>query len=353
MGDESFFRDRFRRSLTELLDPATAEYCISDLDLSQTPLEEVLDLARTPSLLAPLQLFFLRNARELFTRSGGDENALKPAAAAGKKKHGDFPANVEQFLAHSSSPPAAVLVFIADHLHLPADRQRISLEDKTKLQRLEATLGPLGEFIYCGQLPEAQAATLAQQAASDCDSALAAEDALQLVQMQDGNLGIIEREVEKLALHAGAGAPITAEAIAALVPAGQLGSGFELASLLARGATVPCLACLHRIWAAEGDGAAIGLVFQLSRAFAMALILRQHGVRDRRGLYATLPEGLRPPGFAADLILAVSRNMPESLLRRGIELLHAADVELRSSPPSPPLIFERLIFELTRPTGVH
>ncbi|MGH9483153.1 MAG: hypothetical protein ACRD1L_13780, partial [Terriglobales bacterium] len=107
------------------------------------------------------------------------------------------------------------------------------------------------------------------------------------------------------------------------------------------------LACLRRIWAGEGDAGAIGLVFQLSRAFAMALILRQQGVRDRRTLYQALPEGLRPPGFAADLILAVSRHMPEALLQRGIELLHAADVELRSSTPSPALVFERLIFQLT------
>ncbi|MGH9483115.1 MAG: DNA polymerase III subunit delta, partial [Terriglobales bacterium] len=234
VGDEVYFRDRFRRQIASLLDPATRDFSLLDLDLSETPLDEALDLARTPSLLAPLQILFLHNARDLFGRGGasGDEAAAKPAA--GKKKHGDFPANLERYARLTQgAPPSAVLVFVADHVHLPADRQRIGMEDKSRLQRIEATLGAVGEVVYCGRVPESEAAALARQAALDQGSALSAADALTLVQMLDGNLAVVEREVEKLALHAAPGGAITAEAIAALVPPSRQGSGFELALLLA------------------------------------------------------------------------------------------------------------------------
>jgi len=346
VGDELYFRDQFRRSLLALLDPAGLEYGLFDEDLATTPLDDVLDRARTPSLMAPLQIFFLRNAKDLFGRGGGGAEPAKKTA--GKKKHGDFPANLERFArATSASPPPAVLVFYADHVHLPADRQRLSLEDKGRLQRLEATLGATGELVLCAQPGEAQATALAQQMARELGAELPAAGARLLVEMLDANLALLQREVEKLCLHAPAGQPLRQEAIHELVTASRLGSAYDLATHLARRERAPSLAGLHRLWAEEGDAGAIGLVFQLSRAFSMALILRQQQVRDRSSLYQALPEGLRPPGFAADAILAISRHMSAPRLRRAVLLLQAADVELRSSPPSAELLFERMVFTLT------
>ena len=346
VGDELYFRDQFRRSLEARLNPATLEFSLFDEDLASTPLDEVLDRARTPSLMAPLQIFFLRNAKDLFGRGGA---AAEPAKkSAGKKKHGDFPANLERFVRDTpGSPPPAVLVFFADHVHLPADRQRLSLEDKGRLQRIEATLGAAGELVMCAQPSEAQAVALAQRMAKEQGAELPPAGSRLLVEMLDANLALIQREVEKLCLHAPAGEPIRAESIHDLVAASHVGSAYELASRLARRERAASLACLRRIWAEEGDAGAIGLVFQLSRAFSMALILRQQQVRDRSALYQALPEGLRPPGFAADTILAISRHMPEARLRRAVVMLQAADVELRSSPPSAELIFERLLLALT------
>ncbi|HET9784190.1 MAG TPA: hypothetical protein VFP94_04425, partial [Terriglobales bacterium] len=107
------------------------------------------------------------------------------------------------------------------------------------------------------------------------------------------------------------------------------------------------LASLDRLWAEEGDGAAIGLVFQLSRAMAMAWVVRQQRASDRRALYQVLPEGLRPPGFAADSILALARHMDEDRLTLALRQLHQADAALRASPPSARLLFEQMVLALT------
>jgi DNA polymerase-3 subunit delta len=318
-----------------------------DFDLGETPLEAVLDQARTPSLMAPRQVFYLRNARELFGRGGGgDENA-----AQGKKRHGDFPANLQRFAAAMGDPPEAQLLFVADHLHLPADRARLSLEDKGRLQRIQTTLGAVGELVECAAVSVPQAARWAQRMAQERGCRLDAAPAQTLAELLEGQLGQLEREVEKLCLHAGGAGAIDAAAVAALLPAAGVSSGYALADRLAAGERAASLACLARLWAEEGDGGAIGLVFQLSRVFEMALVVRQEKAADKRALYQVLPDGLRPPGFAADAVLAIARRMREPTLRRALAGLHAADVELRSSPLSARLVLERLVLALTRPAA--
>ncbi|HET9783894.1 MAG TPA: DNA polymerase III subunit delta [Terriglobales bacterium] len=343
-GDESYFRDRFRAALRDQLAPETLEFGWRDEDLAATPLDAVLDWALNPSLMAPQQVFWVRNARELYGRGTATaaDTGSEEAPAAGKKKHGAFPDNLRRFTEHAGEPPAAVVVFVADHIHIAADRARMGLDDKSRLQRIEATLGAVGPVIACAQATEAQAAALAQQMALDLGSSLSAPQARRLAEVLDGQLALLQREIEKLALHASGGA-ITDAAIAALVTGAASASAFELAECIARGDRAGALGRLRAWLASEGESEAIGLIFQLSRAFSMALLAREARVSDRSRLYQVLPEGLRPPGFAADSILAIARRMPEARLRQLLPALQEADMALRSSPPSVGLVLERAL----------
>jgi len=335
-GDEVYLRDQFCSALAGLLPAETLGFSRFDADLATTPLDAILDQARSPSLMAPLQVFFVRNAKELFGR--------------GEKKHGDFPANLQRFAADVGTPPAApaaVVVFICDHLHLPADERRMSLEDKTRLQRIETTLGACGELVRCARVSESQAALIAAEMAAAVDAVIAPDAARALSERLEGNLGLMRTEIDKLALHAWPERRIGVEAVTQLVAGGAAASGFELAALIARGQRAASLEGLRRCWRDEGDNSAIGLVFQLSRAFKMALVARQERATDRSALYRVLPQGMRPPGFAADAILAVARAMSQPRLRLALRGLHTADVELRSSPHAAALVFERLIWNLT------
>src|ERR1700723_459650 len=66
-GDEVFLYERCRRAVVDsLIDPTLREFSLSELDLAETSIFHVLDLARTPSLMAPFQVIFVRN---LQTRS--------------------------------------------------------------------------------------------------------------------------------------------------------------------------------------------------------------------------------------------------------------------------------------------
>ena len=64
IGDEVFFRDQCRQALLQHLVPADLrDFSLHDLDLAESSIAEVLDRARTPSLMAPFQVFFVRGVK--------------------------------------------------------------------------------------------------------------------------------------------------------------------------------------------------------------------------------------------------------------------------------------------------
>jgi len=68
-GDETFLLDRCRAAvLKAFVPPDLRDFCLSDLDLQGSSIFEVLDRAQTPSLMAPFQVIFVRNLRQLYTR---------------------------------------------------------------------------------------------------------------------------------------------------------------------------------------------------------------------------------------------------------------------------------------------
>ena len=65
VGDEVFFRKRCREAILEHLVPSDLrDFSLFDFDLSETDLAEVLDRARTPSLMAPFQVFFVQRCKD-------------------------------------------------------------------------------------------------------------------------------------------------------------------------------------------------------------------------------------------------------------------------------------------------
>ena len=69
VGDETFFRKRCREAILDHLVPSELrDFSLFDFDLVETDLAEVLDRARTPSLMAPFQVFFIKGVKTMFGR---------------------------------------------------------------------------------------------------------------------------------------------------------------------------------------------------------------------------------------------------------------------------------------------
>src|SRR5690348_16496672 len=124
IGDEAFFRKKCRDAILRSLVPDDLrEFSLYEFDLAETDLAEVLDRARTPSLMAPFQVFFVRGVKHLFGRGSNEE---KLAAIEGYCKDPN---------------PNAAIIFIADHISIPADVRRMDMQDKERYQRIRETMG--------------------------------------------------------------------------------------------------------------------------------------------------------------------------------------------------------------------
>jgi DNA polymerase III subunit delta len=331
-GDEIFLYERCRRALVDaLVDPSLREFSLSELDLAETSIFQVLDLARTPSLMAPFQVIFVRNLKNLYTR--------------GAKKE-EFAALNDYF---RSPNPQAVLIFVADHLRLPADLRRMELQDKERYERIRETLGDDCGMVELARVDEADAVRWLVANAESRDMKFDPDAARELVDALGVDMMLIASELEKLMLYANERRRITLGDVETMVLAAKQSSLYELTDAISARDKPRALALLHGLLNAS-DGAedsAIGHLYMLARTFRQMVVILEKNVRDSRAIWQALWQGFRMPPFAAeDLIRQARRYSSRRELTQKLRLIAHADLELRSSPPDKRLVLERLVMEL-------
>src|ERR1035437_8341376 len=121
VGDEAFFRKRCRDAILEhLVAPDSRDFGLFEFDLAETSLNEVLDRARTPSLMASFQVFFVRGVKILFD-SGSSTNAERMRA-------------IKPYCTTPNPDPRPV--FAADPISFPAAARRMEMTDKDRYQKI-------------------------------------------------------------------------------------------------------------------------------------------------------------------------------------------------------------------------
>ena len=331
-GDEIFLLDRCRAAVLKVfVPPELRDFCLSDLDLAETSIFEVLDRAQTPSLMAPFQVIFVRNLRQLYTR--------------GAKKD-EFAALDRYF---RSPNPQALLVFVADFLRIPADARRMELDDKNRFERLRETLGEYCGVVELARVSEEDAMRWAVTTAQAANVRLEPDAARELVDALGDDMMLVSSELDKLLLYAHGRARITLGDVETMVLSAKQRSLYELTDAISARDRVRALALLHGLLNSSdaGEEAAIGHLYMLARTFRQMLVILEKNVRDSRAIWQALWQGFRMPPFAADdLIRQARRYKSRRDLTRALRLIARADLELRSSPPDKRLVLERLIYDL-------
>jgi DNA polymerase-3 subunit delta len=333
IGDEAFFRKRCREAIIRHLVPADLrDFALREFDLEEAEIREVLDAARTPSLMAPFQVFFIRGVKKLYTRGS----------------HEDEFAAIEQYT--KSPNPDAVLIFIADHVSIPADARRMEMQDRDRYERIRETLGEYCGLVELARVEEGEAVRWALDAAGQQSVTMENDAARELVDATGGDMMMISGELEKLVLYAGEKKRITLGDVETMVLAAKQRSLYELTDAISSRNRARALEVLQAMLAAgDGEDAAIGHLYMLARAFRQMLVISERNVRDSRALWQALWQGFRVPPFAAeDIIRQARRYKSRRELTRALRLVARADFELRSSPPSKRLVLERLVLELCR-----
>jgi len=338
IGDEAFFRKRCRDAILQHLVPADVrELSVYDMDLGEADLQQVLDQARTPSLMAPFQVFFVRGIKNLY----------------GRGKHDDEFGAIEDYFKNPN--PDALLIFVADHISIPADARRMDLTDKERYQRIRETLGEYCTMLEFARVDESDAVKWATETAAAEGVKLDSDAARELVDSLGGDMMMVASELEKLVLFAGDKKRITLGDVETLVLAAKQRSFYELTDAISSRDRARALGVLDAILSTgDGDDAAIGHLYMLSRTFRQMLVILERNVRDSRALWQALWQGFRIPPFAAeDVIRQARRYKSRRELTSAIRRVARADLALRSHPPSKRLVLENLVLDLTAEPKLH
>ncbi|HTV66130.1 MAG TPA: DNA polymerase III subunit delta [Bryocella sp.] len=332
VGDEGFFRKKCRDAILQHLVPADVrELSVYDMDLGEVELREVLDRARTPSLMAPFQVFFIRGIKSLY----------------GRGKHDEEFAAIEAYFKDPN--PGALLIFVADHISIPADARRMELTDRDRYERIRETLGEFVPVLEFARVEENDAVKWAIDTANAEGMKLDNDAARELVDSLGGDMMMVANELEKLVLFVGEKRRITLGDVETLVLAAKQRSFYELTDAISSRDAARALAVLDAILSTgDGEEAAIGHLYMLSRTFRQMLVILERNVRDSRALWQALWQGFRIPPFAAeDVIRQARRFKSRRELTSAIRRVARADLALRSNPPSKRLVLENLVLDLT------
>jgi DNA polymerase-3 subunit delta len=338
LGSEAYLAQLCRRGvIAALLPDGLREFCLHELDLGQTSIFEALDLAQTPSLMAPFQVLWLSNVQRLYGR--------------GQKKE-EFAAIDAYF---RSPNPQALIVFAASHITLPQDVRRMDMTDKERAEKVRETLGDLCGIVELQQVSEDDAVRWTVRTAEARGVTFSEDAARELVDALGSSGGAemlaVASEVEKLVLYAGAmgRARVELADVETMISAAKQRSLYELTDAISLKDAPRALALLQGLLNASegGEDAAIGHVFSLARTWRQMLVLQEKQVTDQRALWQVLWPGFRVAPFAADALIAQARRFRDRReLARGLRLIAKTDLELRSSPADKRLVLERLVLRL-------
>jgi DNA polymerase III subunit delta len=331
VGDEAFFRRTCRDAILQHLVPeGMREFSLYEFDLESSQVVEILDRARTPSLMANFQVFFVRGVKALY----------------GRGKHDAEFAAIAAYIRNPN--PDALLILIADHISIPADLRRMEMTDKERYERIRETLGEHLAVIEFARVEEGEAVKWLNETAAVHAVKIEPDASRELVDSLGGDMMMISNELEKLLLYVGEKKRITLGDVETMVLAAKQRTLYELTDALSSHNRARSLEILDAMLSTgDGDEAAIGHLYMLARTFRQMLVILERNVRDTRALYQVLWQGFRIPPFAAEDVIRQARRYPSRReLTRALRLIARADAALRTNPVSKRLVLENLILDL-------
>ena len=319
-----------RRRVKEALAAAFPEGAVTEHDLTETGLTEVLDDARSLSLFAADRLIWVVNAEAALPRGRASEEDGEGESGAGD------PSPLAAYLADPT--PGASLVFEAARFDFEGD-------DKRKLDRVVKFYAAVREVVelrrYSAQDARAEAEALARRAGFRIEpSALDL-----LVEALGADIARISVEIEKLALYAGSRV-VTVDDIAALAPEARVTTIFALVNALGRRDRSGALEILDTL-TREGEYLPLALAF-LSTQFRMALAAREAGLRSPQQIQGHFTRaGVPMWGSRAEQVYQTAGKFTKPQLERALSLIFEADRGLRDARPDDRVVMEQFVLKLT------
>ena len=338
LGNEQFYRDRCRRALTEAAlgeGPAPGEESDSvvEFDLSQQPIEKLLDDARTLSLFATSRLIV----------------GARAEAALPKRLSSSGSPETDALQRYFSDPTPGVVILFEAARYDWTDR-----DDKVRIERVAKFFASVPVRIELEKLSPNEAKSTASAWAKRLNLTIGQETLAELVELLAGDMGRIANELEKLSLYSGTDAPVTSTDIEALVPEARQSGMYEFSDALARKDRSRALEILDTL-AGTGEYWPIQINL-LAGLFRHALVVTEQklrSVQDVGRFFQT--RGIRMWPTRARQVLEIACRFSQPELETALHWLFQADRDLRRQRPDDRIIMEQLVLGLTNrfdPTSV-
>jgi DNA polymerase-3 subunit delta len=329
LGPEAYERRRIKSALLATLPPDA----VSQHDLGELTLAEILDDARALSLFTSERLIWIVNA-ELALPRGRAAADDEDDSSAGPSGAGD----AAPLAAYLKDPtPGVTLVF-------EAIRHDFEGEDKRKQDRVRKFYAAIPDVVelqkYSPQEARAEAESLIRQAGFRMEPA--ALDLL--IEALGAEIARVAVEIEKLALFAG-NRVIGVEDVTALVPDARATTVFALVNALGRRDRARALGILDTL-TRDGEYLPLALAF-LSTQFRMALVAREAGLKSSQQIQGHFSRlGVQMWGSRAEQVYQTVSKFSKPQLERALELIYTADKGLRDARPDDRIVMETFIMEL-------
>jgi len=332
LGPEAYQRSRIKREMAALV----PEGAVTEHDLTQVTLAEVLDDARSLSLFAADRLIWVANAEAALPRgraAAAEEEGETETGGSGGAASG--PGALAAYVRDPT--PGAVLVFEASRYDFEGD-------DKRKLERAAKFYSAIADVVELRRMAAQEARREAEVLAAQAGVSLDADALDLLVEALAADLARIAVEIEKLALYAG-GRKVEVDDIAALVPDARASSIFALVHALGRRDRARALEILDTL-TREGEYLPLALAF-LSTQFRLALAAREAGLKSAgqiQGHFTRL--GIPMWGSRAEQVYQTAAKFGQPQLERAMKLIFETDRGLRDARPDDRVVMEQFILKL-------
>ena len=330
LGPETYDRRRIKQALTA----GVPEGSLTEHDLTELTLAEVLDDARALSLFATDRLIWVVNGEAALPR-GRTGEAAEESDDGAPSGSGD----AATLAAYVRDPTPGVMLVIE------AIRFDFEGDDKRKQERVRKFYSPINAVVelrrYAAHEARAEAEVLIRRAGVRMDASVLGL----LVEAMGADIARIAVEIEKLALFAG-DRPVTMDDVAALAPEARTVTIFALVNALGRRDRVRSLETLDTL-VKEGEYLPLVLAF-LSTQFRMALVSREAGLRTAGQIQSHFTRvGVPMWGSRADQIAQTVSRFSQIQLENAVKLISRADRGLRDARPDDRSIMEQFVIELT------
>jgi DNA polymerase III subunit delta len=332
LGQEGYQRRICKEALLDRVLPGDLRSSgLTQLDLENTELSEVLDDARSLSLFSSDRVIWVCSAELVLPRrltSGGDDtdDSEKPGASG--------------LAAYIKAPtPGTVLVF-------ECSRYDFSGDDRAKLERVEKFYSAVPVVVEFHQFTPESIRFLAQQLAKEHRLKIGGAELAALLEAVGGDATRLGAEMQKLALFVGCERAVAMDDLRTLVPNAAQSTIFSLVNALGKRDRPGALRSLD-ILIREGEYLPLALTF-LSSQFRLALAAKEarvSSVPQAQSFFAKI--GVRMWRDRAEQVVGTANAFTRERLAQAVGLIYETDKKFREGYKDDRIVMECLVLGLT------